>query len=160
MYKQINLQLANGEKKDFGFLACGTTGIRYKMLFKEELFESILSIFNSIGADVIKKIMNEQENDEEEGIDLTNADSEILQAIISIASSGKLGTISKLAYVMNKQAEGADMNKLSIDGYLDWLEQFETLELTTHALDIVNIYMANREGTSTLKKNPGQQTET
>ncbi len=157
MYKQINLELATGEKKDFGFLACGTTGLRYKMLFGEELLGAIASIVGAVGSSSISKILGATQTAAatgQENLDLATVDADTLQAFIAIASSGKLDTVSKMAYVMNQQASGADMKKLSVDGYLDWLEQFETMEFLTHALDFIGLYMANREGTSSLKKGP------
>lgn len=157
MYRQINLELATGEKQDFGFLACGTTSLRYKMLFGAELLGEITSIIGAVGSDSISKIVGATQTaaaSGEEELDLSTVDADTLQAFIAIAASGKLDTISKMAYVMNQQATGADMKKLSIDGYLDWLDQFETMEFLTHALDFISLYMANREGTSSLKKGP------
>ena len=35
----------------------------------------------------------------------------------------------KLGYIMNMQAEKADMNKLSYDKFLEWLDQFEVKDM-------------------------------
>lgn len=59
---------------------------------------------------------------------------------------------SKLAYVMNMAATGADMNRLSPDGYLSWLEQFEGDTLWLAQGQIADIYLANQRTLSTGKK--------
>lgn len=76
----------------------------------------------------------------------------MIGAAIAIVGSGEMNTVSQLAYIMNSSAEGKDMKTLGIDGYLDWLEQFETMEFIVHAMDIIMLYMNNRATTSTPKK--------
>jgi len=157
MYKTITLELATGEDQDFPFLACGTTSIRYKMIFGKELFGEITSIVGSLDAATLAKITAASQKAAEAGQDevkLDELDPDTLKAFLAIAGSGKLDTVSKMAYIMNRQAEKAEMNKLNLDTYLDWLEQFETLTFLTHALDFISLYMDNREGTSALKKSP------
>lgn len=157
MYKKVNLELATGEKKDFGFLACGTTGLRYKMTFGQELLGAITSIIDGLGSEGLKRIIDashEADLNGQDAVELESLDPETLQAYIGIAGSGNLDVISRMAYIMNQQAEGADMKKLSVDGYLDWLEQFESMEFLSHALDFISIYMNNRGSSSTLKKDP------
>lgn len=61
-------------------------------------------------------------------------------------------SISQLAFIMAKAAEKADMTKLNVDKYAEWLEQFEPLDLTLASEDIVNLYMGNMESTSEVKK--------
>lgn len=58
-------------------------------------------------------------------------------------------TITQLAYVMTKQAEKADMNKLSEDGFIDWLEDFPPMAFVDSAEEILNAYMDQTEGTAT-----------
>jgi hypothetical protein len=60
---------------------------------------------------------------------------------------------------MNSSAEGKDMKTLGIDGYLDWLEQFETMEFIAHGMDIIMLYMNNRATTSKPKKKEDQLIE-
>lgn len=157
MYKQIKLELADGEVKEFPFLACGTTSVRYKMIFGGELLADVMTILKAAGADSANKIRRAAQKAAENGqdeVELDGLDPETLQAFISIAESGKLDAVSKMAYVMSQHAIGADMKKLSFDGYLDWLDQFESMTFLTHAMDIITFYMASREGTSSLKKAP------
>lgn len=63
-----------------------------------------------------------------------------------------IDTISKLAYIMTMAASGTDMSKLSMDGYILWLEQFEPFDLTESADAIVDLYVGNTVGTSEVKK--------
>lgn len=67
----------------------------------------------------------------------------------------------ELAYIMARSAEGADMNKLSKDDYIAWLEQFEALDLVNDetSTEIINIYLANTKTDSKVKKEPGRPTE-
>lgn len=62
----------------------------------------------------------------------------------------------RMAYIMNKSAIGADMNMLNIEGYVDWLEKFEALELIEALPQVVGLYMESKTGTSAAKKNKNQ----
>ena len=57
----------------------------------------------------------------------------------------------RLAYVMAQSAQG---NALSIseEGFLDWLEQYETLDLVNILPEVVGIYSASKASTSKAKK--------
>ena len=57
--------------------------------------------------------------------------------------------VTQLAYIMAKQAEKADMNKLSEDEFMTWLEDFSGMAFVNAAEDILNIYMDSTVGTST-----------
>lgn len=70
-------------------------------------------------------------------------------------SSLAIGTISQLAYVMAMSGAGADMTKLSKDGYVEWLDQFEPFDLTEAAEAIVDLYIGNTKSTSEVKKKAG-----
>ena len=162
MFKKINLQLADGTEKEFSFLACGTTSIRYQQVFKKELLGGITSIVSSVGTEKLVglvKIEREAQASGAEGIDLENVDPDTLQTLLSIAGSGELATISQMAFIMNRQAEKADMNQLNLEEYLDWLEQFESMEFLTRAMDFIGLYMNNRQSASTPKKVDAQPTE-
>ncbi len=64
----------------------------------------------------------------------------------------------ELAYIMSKSAEGADMNKLSFDGYVEWLTGFEALDFAVAVTDIINVYQNNLGSSSEVKKNQDQPT--
>ena len=168
MYKQISLELADGKKMKVPMLACGTTAIRYKMIFGGELLADVMSILKAAGAgsanknrsEELKEAENRQDKvePEQDKVEPDTSDPKSLQMVIAIAETGKLDTLSKMAYVMSRQAAGADMKKLSFEDYLDWLEQFETMTFLTHSMDIISIYMENRQGGSSLKKSPAPST--
>lgn len=61
-------------------------------------------------------------------------------------------TITKLAYIMSKQAEKADMSQISIDGFFSWLEDFEPMDFAYASGDIVGIYLDNAQPSVEAKK--------
>ena len=56
--------------------------------------------------------------------------------------------VTKLAYIMHKQAEGADMNKLNEDGFMSWIEGFSSMAFISVADQILNVYMDSATGTA------------
>jgi hypothetical protein len=52
-------------------------------------------------------------------------------------------TIAQLTYVMAKQAEKADINKLNEEDFIAWLEGFEPMAFANSAEEILNAYMGN-----------------
>lgn len=155
MYREITLTMADGSEKALPFLANGGTAVRFRMIFKKELLESITGIVKAVGPEQLSALMKTTQAAHDEGVDeisLEDIDPETLTAILSIAGSGEMDTISKLAFIMNRAAEGADMKALDVENYLDWLEQFETMEFLTHAMDFISLYMSNKATTSTMKK--------
>lgn len=63
--------------------------------------------------------------------------------------------IPELAFIMAKQAESitpADMMKLSINEYIEWLSQFEPLDLTMCGSEIVGVYLSDSVPTEEPKK--------
>lgn len=56
--------------------------------------------------------------------------------------------VMKLAYIMAKQAENADMSKLNEDDFIAWLEGFSAMAFIDSAEDIVSIYMDSAKGTA------------
>lgn len=57
-------------------------------------------------------------------------------------------TISELAFVMAKQAEGADMSKLAEDEFYTWLEEFGPMAFIEGAEEILGIYTASEKTTT------------
>ncbi|MBO5526390.1 MAG: hypothetical protein J5993_06540 [Clostridia bacterium] len=156
MYREIVLKMADGDEKAIPFKATGTTSIRYKQLFKKELLGSITEIFEKVGSDELIRLMKDtgEEKKEED-----NMSPETLQTLIKITGSGQLDTIQQMAYIMNMQAKNADMSKLSLEGYINWLDQFESFEFLTNSMEFIGLYMGNRETTSSQKKEVAQLTE-
>lgn len=58
----------------------------------------------------------------------------------------------KLAFIMNAQAEGLNMNTLNFDSFLEWADQFAGMELLTHAPEIIELYLGSKITTSVPKK--------
>ena len=58
----------------------------------------------------------------------------------------------KLAFIMNAQAEGKDMKTLNFESFMIWADQFEAMELITHAPEIVELYLGSKITTSVPKK--------
>lgn len=66
----------------------------------------------------------------------------------------------KLGFIMNMQAEKADMNKLSYDNFLEWLDQFDMRDMYGSVPDqIIEIYIGNQMSMSIPKKKAEQQKE-
>lgn len=57
--------------------------------------------------------------------------------------------VTELAFVMAKQAEKADMNKLNYDMFIDWLEDFGPMAFVDSAENILAVYMESTTSTST-----------
>ena len=57
--------------------------------------------------------------------------------------------VTQLAYIMAKQAEKADMNKLNYDEFIAWLEDFSAMAFINSAEDILAVYMDSTAGTAT-----------
>lgn len=59
---------------------------------------------------------------------------------------------AKMAYIMNAAAESQDMNKLSADGWMKWVEQFEGDTLWNAQDSFTEIYLVNQQVNSKGKK--------
>lgn len=57
--------------------------------------------------------------------------------------------IMRLAYIMNKQAEKADMSKLNEDEFISWLEGFSAMAFINNADEIMTVYTDSTIGTAT-----------
>lgn len=151
MYKRIKLALANRDEseeenlKEFGFLACASTGMYYKRIFGTELMGDISKVIAII-------------NESEKANAAANSGQIDANTYVALMQSGVEGALSQLAYIMNHQAEGAKMATLNIDDYYEWLDQFESLEFLNHGNEFLNLYIGNTRGTSTPKKEIAQST--
>lgn len=66
-----------------------------------------------------------------------------------LAQENGVETVTELAFIMAKQAEKADMNSLSQDNFVEWLEGFGPMAFVEGAEEILNTYMASTVATST-----------
>jgi hypothetical protein len=60
--------------------------------------------------------------------------------------------VTQLAFIMNRQAEGADMNHLSMDDFFAWLEDYEAMDFVTKAEEIIGTYVASTQTSVSAKK--------
>ena len=121
MYKEIKLYTQDGEKT-FGFLATGSTAIRYRQVFHQDL----MVLLNKL-----------QKIDETDDVDT--------------------GIVDKLAFIMNAQAEKKDMNTLSSDDFINWVDQFDGAELVKNMDKIVGLYLGNKFSGASPKKGAARQ---
>lgn len=77
---------------------------------------------------------------------------ELMEMNTEQIDSSVIEKIQKLAFIMAKSAEGANMTALTEDDYLEWLDQFDSLEMMTASKDIVSIYLGGKVSESELKK--------
>lgn len=64
---------------------------------------------------------------------------------------GAVDLFSKMGYIMTNQADGADLRKLSLDGYIEWLEQFEVMDMAIASADIAMLYAGQTKTNSKAK---------
>ena len=65
-----------------------------------------------------------------------------------------MDSISGIAFILNRQAEGVNIRDLQYDNYVKWMEQFGAMDFVNSAADIINFYMGTEETTSDAKKKP------
>ena len=53
---------------------------------------------------------------------------------------------------MSQQAEGANMNQISMDDFFTWLEDYEPMEFVLSGQDIINTYLSSAETSVDAKK--------
>jgi len=64
------------------------------------------------------------------------------------AEAEGIDAISGLAFIMAKQAEGADISKMTENDYISWLEEFGPMSFIESAQDILNAYTDQEQTTS------------
>lgn len=68
-------------------------------------------------------------------------------------------SIAELAFIMTKAAEAQSEHKamttLNQESFIEWLEQFEPLDLVLASEDIVDLYLGNEQTLSEAKKKAG-----
>lgn len=63
-------------------------------------------------------------------------------------------TITELAFIMNSQAEGKDMNRLSLDEFYSWLEDYEPMDFIVKSQEVVKVYLSSTQVSAESKKKP------
>lgn len=74
----------------------------------------------------------------------------------SVGEDADFSCIDFLAYIMNMSAEKADMNKLNLDTFYEWIEQFDSSNSISIYTDIINAYFGTKKSTSEPKKEDGE----
>lgn len=59
---------------------------------------------------------------------------------------------TQLAFIMNRQAEGVNMNTISMDEFFAWLEDYEPMSFIMAAQDIIDTYLSSTMTTIESKK--------
>ena len=83
----------------------------------------------------------------------------LLQYFMGQASNDELAAVTgELAYILARAGEGADMNRLNIDDYIEWLEGFEAAAWIDPEVvqQVLGLYYGNMDGLSSAKKNQGR----
>ena len=140
MYKEIEMLMSDGTTKAVPMKATGSTCLRYKQFTGKEIMKSLIRAMNALTTGF---------NTDETSSEISEeADIDEFQRIIS-----------SLAFIMNKQGVGDDMNRLSDVEYINWLDEFDSGAFIQSSGEIMNLYMDNTLGTSVAKKNPVRLTE-
>lgn len=61
-------------------------------------------------------------------------------------------TITQLAFVMNKQAERADLSQVTMDEFYVWLEDYEPMDFAYAGSEIINTYLQSTQTSVEPKK--------
>lgn len=109
--------------------ATAATEIRYQIVFRSDILTTFFKLYKDLG----------------ETLDFTNADPELVNQAVEIAG--------RLAFIMAKAGEGVDMNSLTMDDFIDWLENFEAMDLLLASGDIFHFWLGQRS-TTVKRKNP------
>lgn len=78
--------------------------------------------------------------------------SDLLSGIVNSEGNFDVDVVSKLAFVMAKQAAKADLTAQNMDTYIEWLEEFDSMAFIENINEIVGIYSSSKGNTSKQKK--------
>lgn len=136
MFAEIELKNTEETAESVEMTANAATVIRYKMVFGKDLQKDLTPVLQGLNS------RNADEDSEKLGA-LGDIDTEI---------------ISKLAYIMHKQALN-EINRANIEDYISWLEKFSSTAFLEGAGDILSLYFGQKVGTSNPKKSTAPQIE-
>lgn len=77
---------------------------------------------------------------------------DLLAGIVTSDGNFDTGVVSKLAFLMAKQAAKVDLAALNIDQYVEWLEDFDSMAFIDNAQDILDLFIKSKNNTSKSKK--------
>lgn len=90
------------------------------------------------------------------GRDLTKDATKLINDNAGVADDADFSVSDKLAYIMNMSAVKADMSKINIDSFYEWIEQFDSSNSINIMGDIIGIYFGTKKSTSEPKKGDGE----
>lgn len=90
------------------------------------------------------------------GRDLTKDATKLINDNAGVADDADFSVSDKLAYIMNMSAVKADMSKINIDSFYEWIEQFDSSNSINIMGDIIGIYFGTKKSTSKPKKGDGE----
>lgn len=90
------------------------------------------------------------------GRDLTKDATKLINDRAEVADDADFSVSDKLAYIMNMSAVKADMSKINIDSFYEWIEQFDSSNSINIMGDIIGIYFGTKKSTSKPKKGGGE----
>ena len=90
------------------------------------------------------------------GRDLTKDATKLIDDKAGVADDADFSVSDKLAYIMNMSAVKADMSKINIDSFYEWIEQFDSSNSINIMGDIIGIYFGTKKSTSEPKKGDGE----
>ena len=71
-----------------------------------------------------------------------------LIAVLAKGDEGAVDDYERLAFIMAKQAEKADMSILTAEDFYTWLESYEFTDLVEALPEIIGLYMQNKKTNS------------
>lgn len=128
-------------EREVEMVANAATSYRYKQVFNEDL----LVIFS--GAYKAKSRIEDDDTPEEKARKASEAEAEYIEIA------------EKIGFILSQQASKQDFQKINIDTFYEWLEQFTTSDLIRACDKIMAIFYANEKSSSTPKKKDGLQKE-
>ena len=90
------------------------------------------------------------------GRDIVKDTQKLINANQELSEDADLTISDKLAYIMNMSAVKADMNKLNIDTFYEWIEQFDSSNSIEIMGDVIALYFGTKLSTSEPKKEDGE----
>jgi len=90
------------------------------------------------------------------GRDIVKDTQRLINANQELSEDADLTVSDKLAYIMNMSAIKADMNKLNIDTFYEWIEQFDSSNSIDIMGDVIALYYGTKLSTSEPKKEDGE----
>lgn len=90
------------------------------------------------------------------GRDLTKDATKLINDRNEMGDDADFTVSDKLAYIMNMSAIKADMNKINIETFYEWIEQFDSANSINIMGDIIGIYFGTKKSTSEPKKADGE----